>query len=416
MPDKKAVRLAVASDQAIYLRGLASLVMTMPGVQLVGEARSGQEALQLCQLTRPDLILLDFDCSLEEIRAVAAGIRQQQPEIKIVLLLNPQAESQNLEFSDHIGCYTFSRNVSEDEFKAALTQVQRDPAVQTDPRSHPQAAFHHRSEDEAVNEGGDLISLGMTPAQRQGETVSRELVMAGRIQTDILPEEVPVIPGWDVAARLEPARETSGDFYDFIPLSNNKWGLVIADVSDKGIGAALFMALSSTLIRTYATRYPTLPGVAMSSVSERILGDTRGSMFVTAFYAVLEPQTGRLIYANGGHPPGYIISPGKSKDPIQRLRPTGMALGVSEGAQWKQKIERLMPGDILILYTDGITEAQNHHGQFFGEDQLLDVVLENRNAGSGQILDAVLTEVHRFVGREPRQDDIALIVIRRGQG
>lgn len=415
MPDKKAVRLAIASDQAIYLRGLASLVMAMSGVQLVGEARSGQEALQLCQLTRPELILLDFDCSLDEIRAIAASIRQQQPEIKIVLLLDPVAESQNQEYPDRIGCYTFSRNVSEDEFKAALTQVQRDPALQMDLRNHPQAAFHHRGEEEGGEEKDELFGLGTSPAQRQGETVNRELVMAGRIQTDILPEEVPVIPGWDVAARLEPARETSGDFYDFIPLSNNKWGLVIADVSDKGIGAALFMALSSTLIRTYASRYPTLPGVAMSSVSERILNDTRGSMFVTAFYAVLEPLTGRLIYANGGHPPGYIISPGKSKDPIQRLRPTGMALGVSEGAQWKQKIERLMPGDILILYTDGITEAQNQGGQFFGEEQLLDVALEHKNASAGQILEAVLAEVHRFVGSEPRQDDIALIVIRRGQ-
>jgi serine phosphatase RsbU (regulator of sigma subunit)/CheY-like chemotaxis protein len=416
MPANKACRLAIASDQAIYLRGLASLAMSLPGIQLVGEAHSGQEALQLCQLTRPELILLDFDCSLEETRAIAASIRQHQPGIKIVLLLNPQAESQNQEYPDHVGCYTFSRNVSEDEFKTALTQVQRDPAVQTDLRNHPQAAFHHRSEEEVGEEGSELPGLGLTSAQRQSETVNRELVMAGRIQVDILPEEVPVIPGWDVAARLEPARETSGDFYDFIPLSNNKWGLVIADVSDKGIGAALFMALSSTLIRTYATRYPTLPGVAMSSVSERILNDTRGSMFVTAFYSVLEPQTGRLIYANGGHPPGYIISPGKSKDPIQRLRPTGMALGVSEGAQWKQKIEKLMPGDILILYTDGITEAQNQHGQFFGEDQLLDVVLENMNASAGQILESLLAEVHRFVGSEPRQDDIALVVIRRGQG
>ncbi len=416
MADKKVVRLAIASDQAIYLRGLASLLMSMPGIQLVGEARSGQEALQLCQLTHPELILLDFDCSLEETRAFAASIRQQQPGIKIVLLLNPQAESQNQEYPDHVGCYTFSRNVSEDEFKAALTQVQRDPAMQADPHNYPQAAFHHRSAEESPDTNIDLLGLPNPAGRREGDGVNRELVMAGRIQTDILPEEVPLIPGWDVAARLEPARETSGDFYDFIPLSNNKWGLVIADVSDKGIGAALFMALSSTLIRTYATRYPTLPGVAMSSVSERILGDTRGSMFVTAFYGVLEPLTGRLIYANGGHPPGYIISPGKSKDPIQRLRPTGMALGVSEGAQWKQKIEKLMPGDVFILYTDGITEAQNPRGQFFGEDHLLDVVLEYKDATAGQILEAVLAEVHSFVGNEPRQDDIALIVIRRAQG
>ena len=416
MPEKNASRLAVASDQAIYLRGLATLLMSIPSVQLVGEARNGQEAMPLCQLTRPEILLLEFECSLKDTRAIAASIRQQQPDIKIILLLDPQAEIQNQEYPDHVGCYTFSRNVSEEEFKAALTQVQRDPALQNDASNYPQAAFHHREDEEVGDRNFDSTGLRIPADQRKGEGVNRELVMAGHIQTDILPEDVPVISGWELAARLEPARETSGDFYDFIPLTNNKGGVVIADVSDKGIGAALFMALSSTLIRTYSMRFPTLPAVAMSSVSERILGDTRGSMFVTAFYGVLEPLTGRLIYANGGHPPGYIISPGKSKDPIQRLRPTGMALGVSEGAQWKQKIEKLMPWDGFILYTDGITEAQNPRGQFFGEVHLLDVVLEYKDATAGQILEAVLAEVHSFVGNEPRQDDIALIVIRRAQG
>lgn len=413
MPEKIGMRIAVASDQAIYMRGLTSLVMTMPGIQLVGQAHSGLEALQLCQLTTPELILVDLSSPMDQIRGVCTSIRQQLPQIKIVLLLTPQAESLVQDLSDHVGCYVFSRDVSEDEFKAALTQVQRDPALQSDKRNYPQAAFRHRVDEEPAEELVDLFSSQKPGAQRQGEVVTRELVMAGRIQTDILPEEAPTIPGWEIAARLEPARETSGDFYDFIPLTNNKWGVVVADVSDKGMGAALFMALSSSLIRTYSIRYPTLPAVTMSAVSERILTDTRGSMFVTAFYAILEPLTGRLIYSNGGHPPGYLINPSRSKDPIQRLRPTGMALGVSEQAQWKQKIEKFSPGDFLILYTDGITEAQNPRGQFFGEERLLDIVLGKKNSSAEQILEAVLDNVHRFVGSTPRQDDIAMIVIRR---
>jgi sigma-B regulation protein RsbU (phosphoserine phosphatase) len=179
------------------------------------------------------------------------------------------------------------------------------------------------------------------------------------------------------------------------------------------MGAALFMALSSTLIRTYATRFPTLPAITMSAVSERILSDTRGSMFVTSFYGILEPKTGRIIFANAGHPPGFMISLQRGRASIDALRPTGMALGVSEQAQWKQKIVRFAPGDILILYTDGITEAQNPQGDFFDEDHLLDAALSNLHGTAHDIQEAILSALHRFVGPAPRQDDIALVIIRR---
>jgi len=179
------------------------------------------------------------------------------------------------------------------------------------------------------------------------------------------------------------------------------------------MGAALFMALSSSLIRTYATRFPTLPALTVSAVSGRILSDTHGSMFVTALFGVLEPATGRFIYANAGHPPGYLITTQRGETAIERLRTTGMALGVSEQAQWRQKIVRMAPGDTLLLYTDGITEAQNAEGEFFGEDHLLDCVLAKANSPAEEILQALLDEVHQFVGGTPRQDDIALVVVRR---
>lgn len=236
--------------------------------------------------------------------------------------------------------------------------------------------------------------------------------MAWRIQAGIMPEGAPSVPGWDIAARLEPARETSGDFYDFIPLASNKWAFVIADVTDKGLGAAVFMAMCSTLIRNYAARYPTLPAIAMSSVNERILSDTRGSLFVTAFYGILETDIGRLRYVNAGHNPPYFMSSLKSK-PLDRLTRTGIPLGISEDSTWQQKVVKFSPGDALALYTDGITEARNQRGDYFGEQRLLNVLRSSIGLPAQKIQQALLDEVMRFSSGAPRDDDIALLVLAR---
>jgi len=250
------------------------------------------------------------------------------------------------------------------------------------------------------------------PGKPAQQSAAQELKMAGRIQAGILPESPPSLRGWDLAARILPARETSGDFYDFIPLMNGKWGIVIADVTDKGLGAAVFMALCSSLIRTYAVQYATLPAFSMSSVNERILSDTRGSMFVTAFYGVLEPESGRLRYVNAGHNPPFVLSAQKGK-PVDRLYRTGMALGILNEASWQQKIVKLNRGDVLLLYTDGITEAQNRRGEQFGEKRLQQVIRPAAGRPAKEILDAVLAEVRDFTGGAPAQDDITLVALAR---
>jgi CheY-like chemotaxis protein len=415
MKDNLSARVIAVSTQAVYLRGLAALAMTVPGVSLVGEARSGVEALQLCQIAEPDLALLDLNDVPGHGLEIARQALERWPGLKVVLLVDPHAETAAVDpggETSGLPLTYFSRDIADDEFKAELEQVLQ----MEDPQAWNAGSIRGRGGSQTAGDAEeDLDAFHMPPTlyrNRNQEMLTRELVMAGRIQADILPE-APSFSGWEISAILEPARETSGDFYDFLPLSDRKWGIVVADVTDKGMGAALFMALTSTLFRTYATQFPTLPAVTLGAVSRRILSDTRGSMFVTAFYGVLEPYTGRLVFANAGHPPGYIISTQRGKESIESLRTTGMSLGVVDQAQWKQRQTRLGPGDLLVLYTDGITEAENPQGVAFGEDRLIDVAFAKAGCSAQEIQAALLEEVHRFVGSTPRQDDIALIVIRR---
>ena len=406
--------MAIVSDQAIYLRGLASLVMSLEGIKLVGEARSGAESIQLCRLSEPDLILLDLSSAPEHGREIACHINQKWPSTRVVLLQGFRDDEQVQAGCEEKSLYYISRDSSEEEFKTALGQIMNMPFPQAEAPAMSEAVFRHHADDDLEGEQAEGIELSSpTQPHRSEELMTRELIMAGRIQADILPEKAPVIPGWDISARLKPARETSGDFYDFIPLSERKWGVVMADVTDKGMGAALFMALSSTLIRTYASRFPTLPGLALNAVSERLLTDTRGGMYVTAIFGILEPHSGRFIFANAGHPPGVLVGTQRGKTSVELLRGTGMALGVSEQAQWKQKIVKLAPGDYLVLYSDGITEAQNRQGLFFGEERVLEVVLSKIGRSARELQDALIEEVNRFEGYVPQQDDIALVVIRR---
>ena len=238
---------------------------------------------------------------------------------------------------------------------------------------------------------------------------TKELAVAGRIQEGLLPREVPHLPGWDILATVEPARETSGDFYDLIMLPEGRLGIVVADVVDKGAGAALYMALSRTLIRTFAMEYPTEPERVMSATNERILKDAKEIIFVTVFYGVLDPLTATLTYSNAGHNPPFFLA--GEADEVKELSRTGMALGVLEGTDWAQETLQMAPGDAVVLYTDGIPDARDAGGAMFGEDRLVEVAQKAQGCTAREVQEALLDEVHGFVGKAPRFDDITLMVL-----
>ncbi|HET9223233.1 MAG TPA: PP2C family protein-serine/threonine phosphatase [Roseiflexaceae bacterium] len=238
----------------------------------------------------------------------------------------------------------------------------------------------------------------------------QELTVAAEIQASLLPAQLPQIDGWQLAAALRPARQTSGDFYDVLELPDGRLGLVIADVTDKGTGAALFMALSRTLIRTYAFEYPEHPAKALYAASKRILSDSRSSMFVTVFYGVLDTASGTLTYCNAGHNPPYLLSEQAEPRP---LRNTGIPLGITRDTTWSVESVMLAPGDVLALYTDGVTEAQDASGELFEVARLLDTAQSARGRTAQAIQDAILAAVDRFVGAAPQSDDLTMLLVVR---
>ncbi|MGC9398609.1 MAG: PP2C family protein-serine/threonine phosphatase [Anaerolineae bacterium] len=259
------------------------------------------------------------------------------------------------------------------------------------------------------------IASALQQAQAYKQTLAlqkaeQELRVAGQIQASFLPRRLPEIPGWQLAATLHPARETSGDFYDVIPLPNGRFGLLIADVADKGTGAALYMALSRTLLRTYALQYHTRPDYVLRVANRRILMDTDTDLFVTVFYGVLDPPTGQLQYGNAGHMPPYVLRPGNPTPP-QALTRTGMPLGLFEGESWEQKEITLKAGDTLLLYTDGITDAENADGDFFGRQRLLRSACAHLGASAPVFQAALFSDLHAFVGDSVQFDDITLMVL-----
>ncbi len=240
--------------------------------------------------------------------------------------------------------------------------------------------------------------------------LERELQMAYDIQTALLPGKTPDIPGWQFAAQWQPAREVAGDYYDFIRVDGGQLGLVIADVSDKGMPAALFMANTRSIVRTNMDCMFS-PAEILAHANRLICADATKGMFVSLFYALLDLETGELTYANAGHNPPLLSHTDQQE--LEELERTGMVLGVEADAAYEQRTVHLNPNDFVLLYTDGVTDATNAHLQDLGVERLQHVISRRRHASAVDIVSALDLAITDFVGHVAQFDDIAVVVAKR---
>ncbi|MBT8333643.1 MAG: PP2C family protein-serine/threonine phosphatase, partial [Deltaproteobacteria bacterium] len=246
-------------------------------------------------------------------------------------------------------------------------------------------------------------------AKIERKKIEHELTIARSIQQSFLPISHPQIGGIDIAATAVPAFQVGGDFYDYISLGEGKLGLVIADVSGKGIPAALLMALSCALIRVISSEGISLQEV-LEKTNNRIQQYATEGYFVTIFYGILDFADKNLQYIRAGHNPPLLYK--GNSDEFVFLEGRGMGLGVVEDIYLETRHIELISGDILVLFTDGVTEAINQYNEEFGVDRLSNLVREHQNHSATDIIDKISQELETFVSEEPQFDDITLMVIK----
>jgi PAS domain S-box-containing protein len=267
--------------------------------------------------------------------------------------------------------------------------------------------------DASGRRAGAIESIrDMTERRRMEQTLERsrvELRIAGEIQRRFIPQETPKIPEFEIAAVTKPAMEVGGDFYDFIPRPQGRYGLVIADVAGKGIPAALFMALSRTIVRANATHQSTTSEV-LKAANNMIAQDATAGMFVTLLYGILDGKALSFTYANAGHSPPLLFrskTGGFAEEPA-----IGIVLGAIENLEYEERTIKFSPGDVAVFYTDGVTEAMNDKEELYGRARITKVISESSRLSAEGILSSILKDISNFSCVQKQNDDITLIVIK----
>ena len=351
-------------------------------------AHNGLEALQ-CLLKYPDISIILSDINMPEMDGLTllAKINEMRVPSRKCIMVSAYGDMDNIRHAMNGGAFDF-----------ATKPIDLDDLQRTIEKAIEQIEYIKS----AQKEHAELVDI------------QSDLSVAREIQQGILPRTFALklqdAEAMDVFASMEAAKDVGGDFYDFFPIDDHRIGFAIADVSGKGVPAAIFMAVSHTLIKATGIR-DLASNECMETVNDILCGESVGSMFVTVFYGIYDLQTGMIDYTNAGHNPPYILHADGS---VEMLKNDGnLVLGVMEGMKYKRNSLQLNPGDALVMYTDGVTEAENTAHAQFGESRLEAELAALKGAPSKQIVESVLAKVREFTAGAPQSDDITQLVIRR---
>ena len=352
-------------------------------------AHNGLEALRM-MLEHPDIDIILSDINMPEMDGLTLLARineMRRPGLKCIMV-SAYGDMDNIRQAMNSGAFDF-----------ATKPIDLDDLQRTIDKAVEQIAYVK----EAEKERGQLHDL------------QSDLSVAREIQHAILPrtfrlDKMPLAGTIDLHASMEAAKDVGGDFYDFFRIDDTHLGFTIADVSGKGVPAAIFMAVSRTLIK--ATGVHSLSSAEVMAQSNDMLAtESLESMFVTVFYGILDLETGRIDYTNAGHNPPYVVHPDGS---VEALPTAGnMALGAFEGLPYKSGELTLEKGDTLVMFTDGVTEAENEVHEQLGEARLEALLPNYATASAAGIVEGIRSQVHNFAGEAPQSDDVTVLVIRR---
>ena len=347
-------------------------------------AHNGVEALAKLEADREiDMVLSDINMPEMDGLALLDQIPRVDPNIRAVIV-SAYGDMQNIRTAMNRGAFDFvTKPIDFNDLRITIDKTMR----------------HLEVLREALASRDKLVAL------------QNELDVASKMQQSILPTSFPQLSSCEIYGHMEAAREVGGDFFDVISLENGRLGLAIADVSGKGVPAAMFMMSSRTLLKGAAIGTPH-PGEVLREVNDLLAQDNESLMFVTLFYGVYDPATGKLTYANGGHNPPLIVHPDGSSEELPQTN--GVALGVMDGMEYEQSTATLDPGDTAVLYTDGVSEAMNSVNEEFGMDRFSQV-FSNTTSPSDAIAAnrTVFEAVRQFADDTPQSDDITCLTLRR---
>jgi sigma-B regulation protein RsbU (phosphoserine phosphatase) len=383
MPSNKAQsaeEILIVDDKPANLRLLSQMLADRG--YIVRAVKSGPRALESVRATPPNLILLDIKMPGMDGYEVCRQLKELPETRSIpVIFISALNEIQNKVQGFNVGGVDYITKPF--QYEEVIARVETHLALRR---------FQKR-------------------LQKANKRYEKELKLAGSLQANLIPKQAPAIPGFQLSFVLRSARETSGDFYDFFPLNSGHFGILVADVVDKGAAAALLMALGKTLLRTLAEKLPKHPDRVLNNVNQRMLSYTDSSHFITVFYGILEPEKNELVYSNAGHNPAIHLKAGNGE--MTLLKNTGMPLGLYDDQNWQQRNIQLDPGDMVIMYTDGVTDAQNPLNELYGMERFSKTIQANRKCPPAELENLVLEDIDRFLDGAPQPDDMAMVILRR---